>query len=247
LIFRGATERLIPLYSIGVFVPFDLSQTGMVVKWYRKFGKKFWSHAISNLIGAVISAVIVLILFMFRFGDIWPFFVIMPVLLAIFYAIKRHYLAVAYQLRLKTQTVAPTYAGNTVIVLVGNMTSLVVGAMSYAQAIGDDVLAVHVSTKETLEKDKEVEVAFKQLYPDIPFSVVTSSYRDIIKPVIRYVDLIADVAEKKNHTTTVVVPQFVPKHSWQNILHNQMSIRIRFYLGFRDNVIVSNYAYHLKK
>ncbi|MDR1606119.1 MAG: APC family permease [Streptococcaceae bacterium] len=247
LIFKGSTERLIPLYSIGVFLPFALSQIGMVVKWRREAGKKFWRQAISNIIGAAISAIIVLILLIFRLPVIWPFFVIMPVLMGIFYAIKRHYTEVAHQLRLEDEVVKHTYTGNTVIVLIGNVTNVAVGAMSYAQSIGSDVLAVHVSTKDTIDKDKEVEAEFKKLYPTVRFSIVESSYRDIVKPVIRYVDLVSKSAEKKNHTITVIVPQFVPKHSWQNILHNQMSVRMRFYLSWRDNVVVSNYSYHLKK
>ncbi|WP_172357024.1 APC family permease [Lactococcus insecticola] len=247
LIFNGSTERLIPLYSIGVFIPFALSQTGMVVKWRREAGKLFWRRATSNIVGAAISAVIVLILLVFRLADIWPFFVVMPILIAIFYAIKRHYTEVARQLRLEDRVVAQTFTGNTVIVLVGNMTNVAVGAMSYAQSIGTDVVAVHVSTKETLEKDREVQADFKKMYPDVRFSIVESSYRDIVKPVVRYVDLISKSAQKKNHTVTIVVPQFVPKHSWQNVLHNQMSVRMRFYLSWRDNVVVSNYSYHLKK
>ncbi|GAX47727.1 APC family permease [Pseudolactococcus reticulitermitis] len=247
MIFNGSTERLIPLYSIGVFVPFALSQTGMVVKWRREMGNKFWRHALSNMIGAAISAIIVLILLVFRLADIWPFFIVMPILIGIFYAIKHHYTVVAHQLRLEDKVVDHVYSGNIVIVLVGNVTNVAVGAMSYAQSIGSEVLAVHVSTKETYQKDKEVEAEFKTLYPNVRFSIVESSYRDIVKPVVRYVDLVSKSAEKKNHTVTVIVPQFVPKHSWQNILHNQMSVRMRYYLSWRDNVVVSSYSYHLKK
>ncbi|GHU43151.1 amino acid permease [Bacilli bacterium] len=247
MIFNGSTERLIPLYSIGVFVPFALSQTGMVVKWRREMGNKFWRHALSNMIGAAISAIIVLILLVFRLADIWPFFIVMPILIGIFYAIKHHYTVVAHQLRLEDKIVDHVYSGNIVIVLVGNVTNVAVGAMSYAQSIGSEVLAVHVSTKETYQKDKEVEAEFKALYPNVRFSIVESSYRDIVKPVVRYVDLVSKSAEKKNHTVTVIVPQFVPKHSWQNILHNQMSVRMRYYLSWRDNVVVSSYSYHLKK
>ena len=246
-IFNGSTSRLIPLYSIGVFVPFALSQTGMVVKWRREMGSKFWRHALSNIIGAAISAIIVLILLVFRLADIWPFFIVMPILIGIFYAIKRHYTEVAPQLRLEDKVVDHVYSGNVVIVLVGNVTNVAVGAMSYAQSIGSEVLAVHVATRETYRKDKEVEAEFKALYPNVRFSIVESSYRDIVKPVVRYVDLVSKSAEKKNHTVTVIVPQFVPKHSWQNILHNQMSVRMRYYLSWRDNVVVSSYSYHLKK
>ena len=247
MIFNGSTARLIPLYSIGVFVPFALSQTGMVIKWHREASKKFWRRAISNIIGATISAIIVLILLIFRLADIWPFFVVMPILLAIFYAIKRHYTEVAHQLRLEDKIVDHVFTGNTVIVLVGNMTNVAVGAMSYAKSIGSEVIAVHVSTKETGHKDREVEAEFKKIYPDVRFSIVESSYRDIVKPVVRYVDLVSKLASKKNNTVTVIVPQFVPKRSWQNILHNQMSVRMRYYLSWRDNVVVSSYSYHLKK
>ena len=189
----------------------------------------------------------VLILLVFRLADIWPLFIVMPILIGIFYAIKRHYTEVAHQLRLEDKVVDHVYSGNVVIVLVGNVTNVAVGAMSYAQSIGSEVLAVHVATRETYRKDKEVEAEFKALYPNVRFSIVESSYRDIVKPVVRYVDLVSKSAEKKNHSVTVIVPQFVPKHSWQNILHNQMSVRMRYYLSWRDNVVVSSYSYHLKK
>ncbi|GFH42373.1 amino acid permease [Lactococcus hodotermopsidis] len=248
VIFNGSTERLIPLYSIGVFVPFALSQTGMVIKWRREIGKKFWHKALSNLIGAGISYAIVLILLIFRLPDIWPFFLIMPVILFLFYSIKHHYTNVANQLRLQNgEVVARTYTGNTVIVLIGNVTNVSIGAINYARSIGDEVIAMHVSTQETLDKDKEVETEFHTYFPDVTFSMIESSYRDIVRPVIRYVDLVAKASDKNDHTLTVLVPQFVPKHPWQNVLHNQMSIRMRYYLSWRDNIIVSSYSYHLKK
>ncbi|MEA4830968.1 MAG: APC family permease, partial [Enterococcus thailandicus] len=99
-IFQGSTERLIPLYSIGVFIPFALSQTGMVIKW-RKEGKKWLQKSIANIVGAFISYSIIIILFIYRLGDIWPFFIIMPIVLFVFYKIHGHYKNVAEQLRLE--------------------------------------------------------------------------------------------------------------------------------------------------
>ncbi|WEV44892.1 APC family permease [Streptococcaceae bacterium ESL0687] len=247
MIFEGNTERLIPLYSIGVFVPFALSQTGMVVKWRREYGNKFLKHSLSNIIGSTISYAIVLILVALRFNDIWPFFLILPALIYMFYRIKRHYVHVADELRLTEDIKVEEFNGNTVIVLVGNVTRVAVGAISYAQSIGDEVVAMHVSTKETKEKDEEIKAEFREYFPDMRFSVVESSYRDVVKPVVRYVDLVSKAAQKKGNTVTVIVPQFVPNRRWKNILHNQMSIRIRYYLGFRDNIVVSTYSYHLKK
>lgn len=245
-IFHGSTERLIPLYSIGVFIPFALSQTGMVIHW-RKLGKGWLGKSVANIVGALISYAIIVILFAFRLGDIWPFFIIMPVLLFIFYQIHHHYQNVAEQLRLEKDVALHTYDGNTVIVLVGNVTRVNIGALNYAQSIGDYVVAMHVSTDEDVDKEREIEAEFKEKFPEVRFSVVHSSYRSIENPIIRYVDLVSKNARKHNYTTTVIVPQFVPRHGWQNILHNQTSLRLRMRLSWRENIVVGTYSYHLKK
>lgn len=246
LIFQGSTERLIPLYSIGVFIPFALSQTGMVLKW-RKETKKWLSKSIANIVGAFISYAIIVILFMYRLGDIWPFFIIMPVLIFVFYSIHTHYQNVAEQLRLEETVKQQEFYGNTVIVLVGNATQANVGAVNYARSIGDYVVAMHVSLDENVEKEKEIEAEFKQHFPDIRFSVVHSSYRSITNPILRYVDLVSRNSAKRNYTTTVLIPQFVPNRRWQNILHNQTSLRLRLKLSWRENIVVATYSYHLKK
>ena len=245
-IFHGSTERLIPLYSIGVFIPFALSQTGMVVKW-KKEGKRWLSKSIANITGAFISYAIIAILFVYRLGDIWPFFIIMPIVMFIFYKIHDHYKKVAEQLRLENDAKLHDYDGNTVLVLVGNVTRVNIGALNYARSIGDYVVAMHVSLDEDVEKEKEIEAEFKKHFPDVRFSIVHSSYRSIENPIIRYVDIVSKNAAKQNYTTTVLIPQFVPKRRWQNILHNQTSLRLRLRLSWRENIVVSTYSYHLKK
>lgn len=161
-IFHGSTERLIPLYSIGVFIPFALSQTGMVVKW-KKEGKRWLSKSIANITGAFISYAIIAILFVYRLGDIWPFFIIMPIVMFIFYKIHDHYKKVAEQLRLENDAKLHDYDGNTVLVLVGNVTRVNIGALNYARSIGDYVVAMHVSLDEDVEKEKEIEAEFKSI------------------------------------------------------------------------------------
>ncbi|EGP5141127.1 APC family permease [Enterococcus faecium] len=245
-IFHGSTERLIPLYSIGVFIPFALSQTGMVVKW-KKEGKRWLSKSIANITGAFISYAIIAILFVYRLGDIWPFFIIMPIVMFIFYKIYDHYKKVAEQLRLENDAKLHDYDGNTVLVLVGNVTRVNIGALNYARSIGDYVVAMHVSLDEDVEKEKEIEAEFKKHFPDVRFSIVHSSYRSIENPIIRYVDIVSKNAAKQNYTTTVLIPQFVPNRRWQNILHNQTSLRLRLRLSWRENIVVSTYSYHLKK
>ncbi|MDV4543541.1 APC family permease, partial [Enterococcus faecium] len=240
-IFHGSTERLIPLYSIGVFIPFALSQTGMVVKW-KKEGKKWLSKSIANITGAFISYAIIAILFVYRLGDIWPFFIIMPIVMFIFYKIHDHYKKVAEQLRLENDAKLHDYDGNTVLVLVGNVTRVNIGALNYARSIGDYVVAMHVSLDEDVEKEKEIEAEFKKHFPDVRFSIVHSSYRSIENPIIRYVDIVSKNAAKQNYTTTVLIPQFVPNRRWQNILHNQTSLRLRLRLSWRENIVVSTYS-----
>ncbi|EKO5650749.1 APC family permease [Enterococcus faecalis] len=246
LIFQGSTERLIPLYSIGVFIPFALSQSGMVVKW-RKETKNWLPKSIANIVGAFISFAIIAILFIYRLGDIWPFFIIMPVLIYAFYRVNTHYKNVAEQLRLENGAQLHEFDGNTVIVLVGNVTKANVGALNYARSIGDYVVAMHVSMDENVEKEKEIQEEFKKHFPDVRLSIVHSSYRSLQNPILRYVDLVSKNATKHNYSTTVLVPQFVPNKRWQNILHNQTSLRLRIRLAWRENIIVATYSYHLKK
>ncbi|WP_019778170.1 APC family permease, partial [Streptococcus sobrinus] len=246
-IFNGSTERLIPLYTIGVFIPFALSQTGMVIHWRRTLKHGYLGRSLANILGALICYGIILILLVFRLGDIWPFFPIIIALLGLFNAIKRHYSNVAMQLRITEGAKAIPYQGNTVLVLVGNMTKASIPAINYARSIGQRVLAMHVATLETKEKDKELEEEFKDYFPEIPLVMVESNYRDIVKPTMMFVQEILEESKKNGHTLTVVIPKFIPKHGWQNVLHNQMSLRLRASLRWHEDIVIATYSYHLKK
>lgn len=246
-IFDGSTEKLIPLYTIGVFIPFALSQTGMVVHWKKKYGSQFMRFSVANIIGAVICYVIIAILLIFRLGNIWPFFPIIIVLMCLFYSIKHHYNNVAQQLRIDTKTSGISFKGNTVLILVGTMTQATIRAVNYARSIGDTVIAMHVSTVETQDKDREIKEEFYSCFPDVQFVNIETNYRDIVSPTVKFVEEMTHKATKECQAMTVVIPQFVPKHNWQNILHNQMSLRLRTRLRWHEDIIVSTYSYHLKK
>ena len=246
-IFNGSTERLIPLYTIGVFIPFALSQTGMVVHWKRNIGKGFLRHSLANILGAIICYVIILILLIFRLNEIWPFFPIIIALMILFYSIKNHYNNVAMQLRLTEDVTNVHYDGNTVLILVGNLTQASIRAINYAKSIGQTVVAMHVSTLETKQKDLEIEKEFKTYFPEVTFVNIESNYRDIVKPTMLFVNKMNREAQKQNHTMTVIIPKFIPKHSWQNVLHNQMSLRLRARLRWYEDIIIATYSYHLKK
>ncbi|MGT2637136.1 APC family permease [Streptococcus ratti] len=246
-IFNGSTERLIPLYTIGVFIPFALAQTGMIVYWKKTLEKGFLKQAWANILGAAICYGIILILLIFRLHDIWPFFPIIAILIAMFQKIKSHYNSVAEQLRITEANKAVHYSGNKVLVLVGNMTQATIGAVNYARSLSKDVIALHVSTTETISKDNEVEEEFKHFFPDITFINVYSDYRDIIKPTVNYVNDMSQKAKAANSTLTVLIPQFVPRKRWQTLLHNQMNLRLKYYLRWNQDIIISSYSFHLKK
>lgn len=246
-IFNGSTERLIPLYATGVFVPFTLSQSGMIRKWWHERPKGWVGRSIANFTGALISFAIFVFLLMYHMSGVWPYFIIMPIMIFIFYKIHDHYKKVAAQLRLIEAVNFHDYDGSTVIVLVSNVTQVTAGALNYARSIGDYVIAMHVSMDENPGKERETESEFKADFPDIRFVDIHSSYRSIARPVLRFADIIAKNAKERNYTTTILVPQFVPKKPWQNILHNQTSFRLRAALATRENIILATYSYHLKK
>ena len=247
VIFHGQTNLLIPLYAVGVFVPFTLSQSGMIIHWFRERDGIWLGKAAINLVGALISLALVVFLFWQHFSNVWPYLIIMPVLLLLFHNIHSHYQKVGKQLRVaeKTKVQLHDYDGATVIVLVGNVTQVTRGAINYARSIGDYVIAMHVSFDENPGKEHKTANEFKAEYPDVRFVDIHSSYRSIATPTLRFVDVIAKRAEDKNYSTTVLVPQFVPKHPWQLALHNQTALRLRTLLNSRQNIIVSTYNYHL--
>lgn len=249
VIFHAQTTLLIPLYAVGVFVPFALSQSGMIIHWRRE-REGFWQgKAFINFVGAFISAAIAIFLFVTRFGNVWPYPIVMAVLMWMFHKIHSHYMTVAEQLRVAANIEAKPhhYDGATVIVLVSNVTRVTKSAIDYAESIGDYVIAMHVSFDQNPGKERETVTEFKRDFPNVRFVDIHSSYRSVSGPVLRFCDVIAKRAAERNYSTTVLVPQFVPKRPWQNILHNQTSLRLRSVLNSRENIIVSTYNYHLKQ
>lgn len=248
-IFNGQTDRLIPLYAVGVFVPFTLSQSGMIIHWYRQRGAWWVGKSVINAIGAIISLALVIILFALHFTNVWPYLIIMPALIYMFLKINKHYRNVARQLRLvaKEPITRINYTGATVIVLVSNVTRVTAGAIDYARSIGDYVVAMHVSFDTNPNKEHRTASEFKAEFPDVRYVDIHSSYRSIAAPTERFVDVIAKKAKERNHSTTIIIPQFTPKKGWQNILHNQTSLRLRTVLNTRDDVTISTYYYHLKE
>ena len=253
-IFQLSTALILAVAANTGFSAFPMLSFNMAKNKYmphlfmEKGARLGYSNGIITLaVGAIICYLIILILLIFRIGEIWPFFPIIVVLMILFYSIKSHYNNVAMQLRLTDDVKNIHYDGNTVLILVGNITQASIRAINYAKSIGQTVVAMHVSTLETREKDLEIEQEFKTYFPDVTFVNIESNYRDIVKPTMSFVQKMNQEAKRNNHTMTVIIPKFIPKHSWQNVLHNQMSLRLRARLRWYEDIIIATYSYHLKK
>ncbi|MCM3701393.1 APC family permease [Paenibacillus macerans] len=246
IVFEGKTELLIPLYAIGVFIPFTLSQSGMMVKWLREKPPGWIKKFSINTIGALISLLVSVMFFITKFHNVWPVLIFLPIIIYAFYRIHKHYEAIADQLRISTCEPAVPIEGNVVIVPVAGITRVVENSLNYAKSLSPyQIIAVHVP----FEKGEEAvfEEKWKKWQPDIRLVTLYSPYRSIIHPLIKFVDTVQKKAHEANYQVTVVIPQFIPKKGWHNILHNQSSLLIRAHLLYRRDVIVATVPYHLRK
>lgn len=244
--FGGETEQLIPLYAVGVFIPFTLSQTGMIVKWIREKPASWLYKMIVNLIGTLICLTVVLIFFITKFAQVWSVLIFLPIIIYAFHKIKNHYEAVGEQLRIAPgKEEVLQWEGNVVIVPVAGITKVVENSLNYAKLTGDTVIAVYVAFDP--ESEKRMEEKWKEWKPDIRLVTLHSEYRSLTRPIARFIDLAMKKAAESNHTVTVLIPQFITKKRWHDALHNQSSLLLRLYLIYQKNVIVTTVPYRLKK
>ncbi|MFC4306571.1 APC family permease [Cohnella boryungensis] len=246
VVFSGDTEQLIPLYAVGVFIPFTLSQTGMSLKWIRQKPDGWVPKLIVNLIGALISFTVTLVFFITKFSQVWSVLLFLPLIIFLFIRIRKHYEAVGEQLRLATCEPALPIEGNIVLVPVSGITHVVEHSLNYAQSLAaDQIIAVYVPFER--EEEQRFQEKWRDWKPDIRLVTLHSPYRSIIQPLTRFIDSIQRKASESNYQVTVIIPQFIPKKGWHNILHNQTSFMIRTHLLYRKDVIVTTVPYHLKK
>jgi amino acid transporter len=244
--FHAETEHLIPLYAVGVFVPFTLSQTGMMVKWLREKPEGWVPKFIINTTGALISFIVTLMFFLTKFSQVWSILVFLPIIVLIFHRIKKHYEAVGDQLRLTTCEPVLEIKGNVMIVPVAGMTHVVENTLRYVKSLNpDQIIAVNVSFGR--EDQKKFEEKWEQWQPDIRLVTLHSYYRSILGPLTKFVDTVTNKAKENDYQVTIVIPQFIPKKGWHNILHNQSSLLIRSYLLYKRDIVIATVPFHLKK
>ncbi|MDN7247189.1 APC family permease [Planococcus shenhongbingii] len=244
--FNGHTEQLIPLYAVGVFIPFTLSQSGMIVKWIREKPKDWQTKLFINAMGALISLTVTLVFFLTKFTQVWPVLVFLPAIIIMFHRIKKHYDAVVDELRVIPGKPPVAIKGNVVIIPVAGITKVVEHSIDYARSLSaDQIIAVYIPFER--EDEQKLEEKWAQWHPDIRLVTLFSPYRSITLPLNRFVDSVERKAKEENYQVTVIIPQFIPKKGWHNFLHNQSGFLIRTILLYRKNVIVTTVPYHLKK
>jgi len=247
--FQASVTRLIPLYAIGVFLSFTLSQAGMTLRW-RRMGRSLeqppkgwrWKMALNGL-GAVLTALVTMVFAVTKFQEgAWVVLLVVPAFVFVFLAIRAHYRVTAEQLSLQHYGAPPQSGRHRVILPISNVHRGTLEALRYARALSHDVTAVHVSLDPA---EAERLRAKWDLWGDgVRLVVLDSPYRLLLEPLLDYITSIAD-ERQPNETLTIVVPQFVPRRSWQNILHAQTALFLRMALLFRRGIVVTNVPYQL--
>jgi amino acid transporter len=240
-VFGGDTHALIPLYMLGVFVSFTLSQTGMVLKWRRERTPGWRLGAIVNGLGATLTLIVLFVVAITKFREgAWIIIVLIPILVAHFLAIHRHYEKVAKQLSLKGLAV-PDKKHNTVIVPIGGVHRAVVQALEYARTLSDDVRAVYVDVDP--HATQEIRDDWSQWGKGVRLEILASPFRSVMEPLLEYIQLTDE--ERPDDFITVLLPEFVPARWWHHLLHNQRALLIKGALLFRRNIVVISVPYHL--
>lgn len=242
--YEGDTHKLLPLYAIGVFLSFTLSQSGLVVHWTRTPEKGRGARLALNLIGALVTFGVLLIITYFKFFDgAWMIVIAVPVLMTIFWQTRRHYFRSSMQLSLSGAE-RPRIARHTVVVPVAPTPNRVVlTAVEYARSISKDVMAVTVNTDS--HDPEEIQSRWRQLFTDVPLIVLNSPYRSVTVPFLRFIDEVQDL--RHDDHVTVILPESVPARWWHNLLHNQTSLLLKGALLFRPGIIVTSVPTHLRE
>ena len=243
-LFDGDTHQLIPLYMIGVFVSFTLSQGGMFLRWCRQRPSGWRRSAAVNGFGALLTFVVLVVISITKGpAGAWIVILLIPAIVSVFLGTKKHYDAVAAQLTLREWT-PPARRTNVVLVPISGVQRAVVSALRYAESISTDVRAVYVN--DQTESVESLHDAWRVWGGSVRLIVLESRTRarSIIEPLIGYIEQVE--GERRNAYVTVVLPEFVPSRWWQHLLHNQRALLIKGALLFRPNIVVTSVPFHLR-
>jgi amino acid transporter len=243
IVFGGDTHALIPLYMIGVFISFTLSQFGMVLHWRRLREPGWVASACINGVGAIATAVVLCIVAVTKvFEGAWIIILLIPILVLVFKATYAHYRHVADQLSLQDWH-GESRQHSTLLVPIGGVHRAVLQAVAYARSLSDDVRALYVDTDPV--GTERVREAWGKWGAGTQLVILPSPYRSLMEPLLEYIDQL-QAANPKDYVT-VILPEFVPARWWQHLLHNQRALLIKGALLFRSRVVVTSVPFHLER
>ncbi len=245
VVFGGNTHALLPLYAVGVFMSFTLSQSGMVRRWLRLREKGWRWRVWVNGIGAVVTAIVLLTLAVTKFVEgAWIVVLVVPILVGIFVVMHRHYEEVAVELSLEGLERAPEFQ-HTVLILVGDVHRGVVRAVQYAKTLAPAATVRGVFVETDPARTARVEEKWTKWGLGVPLVVLSSPYRSLLRPLLDYLDQIQSHGDEQ--MVTIVLPEFLPRRWWQHVLHNQTALLVKGALLFRRNTVVADVPYLLKR
>jgi len=244
VVYDASVTGLIPLYTVGVFIAFTLSQAGMVRKWLRERSRGWQLGVAINGAGTIATGVVAFVVGISKFQvGAWMVIAVLPLLVALLYAINRHYRSI--EDRLLIASTAPVHLSATeprIIVPISRIDRASLRALSIARGLGGDVHAVHISY------DAEGAAAFKRRWAGvvgdaIALDTIISPYRALLLPLLKYIDAID--RDGPGRPIIVVLAEFVPRHWWEALLHNQTALLLKLRLFVRRNTSVLDVPYHL--
>ncbi len=259
-LFKASVSGLIPLYAIGVFLSFTLSQTGMARRWWRvghlkageeikdpgstlRYERGWQTKLVINAVGAVCTFIVMIVFAVTKFRDgAWIIVLLVPVLVFTFFQIHHHYKHLAKQLSLDDFGMPPIPRRHCVILPIGGVHRGSLTALAYAQSLSADVTAVYVSM-DPAESEK-VKRKWDTWGGGVRLVVLDSPYRLLIEPLLDYVQMI-DAHRQPDENITIIVPQFVPKHWWSNALHAQTALMLRMALVFKRGIVITEVPYQV--
>src|SRR5437868_857653 len=240
-IFGGQTNALIPLYAVGVFICFTLSQLGMVMHWLRSRAPGWKWKAALNGIGGVATGIVSIIQVVTKFIEgAWIVVLIIPLIILVLRKIHRHYEQFAAEVEFKGQSpIAPLH--HSVVVPVNGITKATSGALVYATTISDEVVAVYIEVDS--RATAKMQSDWEEWDIGVPLVVIPSPYRSVLRPLVEYVENLRLIMP--GELVTVVVPEIVPKRWWEHLLHNKTAFYIRTAFLFKPNVVVTTVPFLL--
>ncbi|PKO21294.1 MAG: permease [Chloroflexi bacterium HGW-Chloroflexi-1] len=261
IVFQASVTALIPLYAIGVFLSFTLSQAGMAHRWWKighlradqelrergstlRYEPNWQTKMLVNGLGAGCTAMVMVIFAVTKFHDgAWVVLILIPLLVIGFSAIHRHYRRVAASLSLDDYGAPPPIARHRVIMPISGVHRGTLAALRYAHLLSEDVTAVHVMIDP--EEAERLREKWELWGEGVRLVILDSQYRLLLEPLLAYIEEIAS-QRQSNETITILVPQFVPRHWWSNLLHTQTAIWLRLALLFKPGIVITDVPYQIE-